>query len=73
MGGTFRPQKNGIRLSIRLPKSEETETIIEDAGLDILNYTRWGKYQIRLTKNDIQPQKEILRDLMKQAYDNTNF
>jgi predicted transport protein len=70
---TFKPQKNALRLGIRLPKSDEIEESIEDAGLEIINYNRWGAYQIRLGKSDIGPRKELLRGLMKQAYDNTSF
>lgn len=70
---TFRPQKNALRLGIRLPKSDETEKVIEDAGLEIINYNRWGAYQVRLAKSDIGTNKEMLRDIMKQAYDSTSF
>jgi predicted transport protein len=70
---TFRPQKNSLRLGIRLPKSDETEKLIEDAGLDVINYSRWGVYQIRLAKSEIGAHKELLRDLMKQAYDTTGL
>ena len=69
----FKPQKNAIRLGIRLPKSESLETPIEEAGLDFVHYDKWGRYQIRLTKGDIESNKDFLLKLMKQAYDNTSF
>lgn len=69
---SFRPQKNALRLGIRLPKSEEIEKLIEEAGLDIDTYDRWGAYRMRLVKGDIGKHNDVLRDLMKRAYDNTN-
>lgn len=69
----FRPQKNAMRLGIRLPKSDEVEKQIEEAGLDLMQYDRWGKYQIRLSKDEIKTHKEDLKLLIKQAYDNSNF
>ena len=35
-----RPQKGGVKLSIRLPKSDDTNEKISSAELDILNYFR---------------------------------
>jgi hypothetical protein len=40
----MRPQKNGMRLEISLPKTEETDEIITSSDLDMLDYDkRWGK------------------------------
>jgi len=41
----FRPQKNAIRVEFRLPKTDETESAVLTAGLDVMDYdTRWGRY-----------------------------
>ncbi|SMM97842.1 hypothetical protein SPONN_1808 [uncultured Candidatus Thioglobus sp.] len=65
-----RPQKNALRLEIRLPQTEETEGIISDTGLDILDYDkRWGSYKLKLTEKDILEKKDTLSLLLKQAYD----
>lgn len=65
-----RPQKNALRLEIRLPQTEETEEIISNTGLDILDYDkRWGSYRLKLTKKDILEKKDTLSLLLKQAYD----
>ena len=63
-----RPQKGGVKLSIRLPKSEETSERISSAELDILNYWR-GMYQIRLTEKELRDNKEVISQLMKEAFD----
>lgn len=65
-----RPQKTALRLEIRLPQTEETEEIISNTGLDILDYDkRWGSYRLKLTEKDILEKKDTLSLLLKQAYD----
>lgn len=65
----FRPQKNGLRLEIRLPRSEEIESRLEKIGLDVMDYDKkWGRYRIRLSKEDIQKQSELLTELLNSAY-----
>jgi hypothetical protein len=47
----FRPQKAAIRVEPRLAKTEATESVVEAAGLDVMDYdTRWERYRIRLQK-----------------------
>ncbi len=67
---TFRPQKSALLLDLKLPKSDDIEDIINNAGLDLVNYMKWGKYRIRLVKDDVKKHKELLTDLMHQAHDN---
>lgn len=65
----FRPKKNHVRLELRIPKSKEIESKIEAADLDMLDYdNRWGKYRIRLNKEEIKRNKEVIIDLLKIAY-----
>ena len=66
---TFRPQKDWVRLEIKVERSEETEARIEAAGLDLMPYDeRWGNYRIRLSKADIAKGKELLSELMRLAH-----
>lgn len=66
-----RPQKNALRLEIRLPQTEEIDALIESAGLDVLDYDkRWGRYRIKLTEVDIKEKEETLVQLMKEAHSN---
>ncbi len=69
----FRPQKNGLRVGIRLPKTDETESLINEAGLDLIDYGRWGKYRFRLSKKDIETHQDLLRELMQKAYSDATF
>ncbi len=68
----FRPQKNAMRLEVRLPKDEEMESKLNDAGLDVMDYdNKWGRYRIRLTKGEIDKNTEVLQEILSEAYRNT--
>lgn len=65
-----RPQKTSIRLEIKLPQSEETDKLISDAGIEILNFDkRWGSYRLNLVDQDIQDKQDVLLNLLKSAYE----
>src|SRR5436305_2683055 len=50
----FRPKRDFVRFEPRLTRSEETQASLEAAGLDVMEYdARWGRYRIRLGKNDL--------------------
>jgi len=64
----FRPQKNGLRLEVKFAKSEELEQELNDAGLDLIDHDRWGRYRIRLSKDDLKKHNEFLKDLLQRSY-----
>ncbi len=65
-----RPQRNALRLEIRLPQKEETQKLIEESGLIFLDYDkRWGSYRLKLSDRDIEEKSETLGALLKQAYE----
>jgi len=67
---SFKPQKNKMNLSLKLPKSEETDSKIDEAGLDTLEYNKkWGNYRVHLRKDDIDNNSDMLLELSKMAYD----
>jgi hypothetical protein len=66
---SFRPKQQFLRVEATLPQSEETDSKLEAAGLDLMPY-KWGKYRVRLTKADLTKQEPIISALLKQAYDN---
>lgn len=68
----FRPKKKFVRAELRLPKEEETETKIEEAGLDLMEYSRSGRTRIKLTKKEIKEKREFLTELIKMAHDRFN-
>ncbi len=64
-----RPQKNALRLEIRLPQEEEYDGIISESGLEVLDYDkRWGNYRFRLSEEDIEKHSDTIKDLMLKAY-----
>ena len=66
---TFRPKKEWVRFEPRLTKSEEIQNILEEAGIDVMEYdNQWGRYRIRVGKGDIEKHKDLLRDLMRKAH-----
>lgn len=65
----FRPQKNALRVEVRLPQSQETEATIEASGLDVMDYDkRWWRYRLRLGKGEVVKFAEVLSTLTNQAF-----
>jgi hypothetical protein len=65
----FRPQKNAVRLEARLSRTEEIESILESAGLDMLDYDgKWRRYRIRLQAGDIKKHADVLQQLIERAH-----
>lgn len=66
----FRPQKSALRFDVKLPKSEEISERFDSAGLEVIGYDRsWGYYKIRLSEDDIEKHRDLLVDLMKEAFE----
>jgi len=60
-------------MEVRLPKSEELETKLNETGLDIMDYDKqWRRYRIRLTKKDTKDNLEFITELLEQSYKNSN-
>ena len=65
----FRPRKSGIRVEIKVKKSEELQNQIEEKDLDLMDYTKWGRYRIRLSKSDVTDHSEFITQLLKQSWE----
>lgn len=66
----FRPKKDLIHLEVKIPETEETDSKIDAAGIETLEFNkRWGYYRLRLTKDDVQKNTDVLRDLIQAAYE----
>jgi len=47
----FRPKKSNTTMEIRLEQTVETDKLIEDASLDLMEYdNKWNRYRIRISK-----------------------
>ena len=67
---SFRPRKLGknMLMQLKLEQSEEIDKLIEDSGLDLLNYDpKWEKYTIRVSESDLSKNREIIMNLLKMA------
>ena len=66
----FRPKKAYLRVGVRLERSDEIEAMLEESGLELMDYySCWGRYRIRLAKIDIKKQEQFLQEFLKLAYD----
>jgi hypothetical protein len=62
-----------MRLEVKLPKTNETDDLIEVAGIEEMDYdSRGGNYRLRLSKGDIKKQEKALTDLLIKAERNYN-
>ena len=65
---TFKPRKMNIIIQPKLERNSDYNTMIENTGLDFLDYdARGGRYRIKLTKNDIESHEEFLVQLFKSS------
>ena len=65
----FRPGKSTVTLEIKLPQTSDVDAKIEQSGLDALAYSRWGRYRLRLSPSDVKDKADVLRDLIRLAYE----
>lgn len=66
----FRPKKDWVRLEPRLERSDEIQSKLEEAGVDVMEYdSRWGRYRIRLAKGDVQKHQALIKEILRTAYD----
>lgn len=67
---TFRPKKTSMTLEPKLPRTDEIDALLEEAGLETLEYsTRWNHYRIRVTEKDIKAHADLFRQLINAARD----
>lgn len=68
----FRPKKSNTTLEIRLEQTVETDKMIEDANLDLMEYdNKWNRYRIRISKQDLVKSRELIANLLKTAFGKT--
>jgi hypothetical protein len=66
---SFKPRKKHVCLQIKIQESDETDEILENTNLQLLDYDkRWRNYRIQVNQPSVDEHRELLLDLMKQAY-----
>jgi len=64
----LKPQKNAIRLEIKLQESEEISEMLS-ANLEVLEYSsRNGRYLLRLSKDDITNNQDLLTEIITRSF-----
>ena len=64
---TFTPRKSGTRVRIRINKTDQTDLLFENAGINIIGYKRNG-YRIILPVDESNKHDVLLTQLFKDAY-----
>lgn len=66
----FRPRKGSVRVEPRLDPSDELQALLDGSGLNVMDYdTRWGRYRINVTNEDIPKQRDVIMELMRRAFE----
>jgi hypothetical protein len=64
-----RPKKSFLRFEPRLPRSDATQSELEAAGLDVMDYDqRWNRYRIRLTAEGLKQHRDVLEKVIGDAW-----
>ena len=67
---TFKPRKSALIVQLKLKQSDEIQTRLDDAGIDLLDYDkRSGSYRLRLSKGDLIAHRNLLEPLLKGAHE----
>lgn len=64
----FVPRKNVVIFNLKIEKSEEVDTMLEESDLETLSYDKqWNQYRLRLQDSDIEKNLEIIKRLSAKA------
>ena len=65
----FRVRRNSCTTDIRLASSPDIDQQLEAAGVEVMDYDKkWGRYRLRLSKNDIRKHSDLLLRILKLSY-----
>jgi hypothetical protein len=66
----FKPRKGrSLIIELRLKQNAQIQEKLDSANLDTLEYEKkWGRYRIRVDKSDINKNKDLLLEFLKQSY-----
>lgn len=66
---SFRPRKSNINLELKLARTDEIDELIDNSGIEQLEYNpKWRLYRLSLKKDDISKKRELLQTLIGMAY-----
>jgi len=65
------PQKSAIRVILWLPRDEGVDQQLDASEIDY-EYLKWGRYRLRMTKQELSDHRELIQALLKEAYQAVN-
>ena len=64
----FRPRKAHVLVSVKAPRTEETDQQLEDAGIETMAYeAHWRQYRLRIPKPLDEAQRDAFQSIARQA------
>ena len=64
----IRPKKDFLGLSIKIPETEENDSLINSAELITYEYDRrWGAYRLKIKQNDLKEKADTIKKLLLDA------
>ncbi len=63
----FFPRKKHILIYFRIPPDEELDARLDDSGLTALQNTKRGRRRVKITKDDLETQRELIKELVDRA------
>ena len=65
------PQKQSVRTDFRLPQEDETDKLLDEAGLDMTYQAKHGVYRVQVRRDDIEDEKrrDALSELIRRTRD----
>ena len=67
-----KPKKGFMRLEVKLRKDENINSKLDESGLSLMDYTRWGRYRINLKEKDLNENIDLIKELLELAYKERN-
>ncbi len=69
----FKPKKNTINIGLKLARNDDIDKLIDDAGFDRLKSGRGGLYRLSLDKDDVAQRRDVIKQLIEAAYQNSRL
>ncbi len=64
----IRPKKDFLGLSIKIPETEENDSLINSAELITYEYDRkWGAYRLKIKEKDLKEKADTIKKLLLDA------
>lgn len=65
----LRPKKRALRIEPRVTRSDDLEDRLNDAELDVMDYSKRGRYRIRLVPGDVDRHRDLVLELLRRSFD----